>query len=285
MKYKEFELIGSSFKCDKNCPYCTAKITKWPNVNDKFELLEDRLNYLKDNGISFRYFIFCGNGEPSLLSYDDFKTVVEATRKVNIFDKKRLQSSGNIFYEDKKLELIKNDFMVEITRVSMDSQKDMEILGYKRDYINSANFSKVPVRLNYVLLKNRSIEESLEEIKAYIKKYPNIKTVSLKTLNLNTKNDEINNPYSKWIIKHALTKKDSDDIIKFMTNNTKFVVSDEKFFDRYEWVFEGVPITFYAKKLDYGYSNIVYYGGKLVDYHLNDIKIKSKEELESSNKY
>ena len=168
MKYKEFELIGSSFKCDKNCPYCTAKITRWPSVNDQFELLEDRLNYLKDNGISFRYFIFCGNGEPSLLSYDDFKTVVETTRKVNIFDEKRLQSSGNIFYEDEKLDLIKNDFMVEITRVSMDSKKDMEILGYKRDYINSANFSKVPVRLNYVLLKNRSIDESLEEIKAYI---------------------------------------------------------------------------------------------------------------------
>ena len=282
MKYNEFELIGSSFKCDKNCPYCTAKITRWPSVNDQFELLEDRLNYLKDNGISFRYFIFCGNGEPSLLSYDDFKTVVETTRKVNIFDEKRLQSSGNIFYEDEKLDLIKNDFMVEITRVSMDSKKDMEILGYKRDYINSENFSKVPVRLNYVLLKNRSIDESLEEIKTYIKKYPNIKTVSLKTLNLNTRNDEINNPYSKWIVNHALTKKDSDDIIKFMTNNTKFVVSDEKFFDRYEWICEGVLITFYAKKLDYGYSNIVYYGGKLVDYHLNDIKIKSKEEVESS---
>ena len=43
MKYKEFELIGSSFKCDKNCPYCTAKITKWPIVDDKFEELEQRL--------------------------------------------------------------------------------------------------------------------------------------------------------------------------------------------------------------------------------------------------
>ena len=32
------------------------------------------------------------------------------------------------------------------------------------------------------------------------------------------------------------------------------------------------------KKLDYGYSNIVYYGGELVDYHLQPIKLK-KEEL------
>ena len=107
MRYKEFELIGSSFKCDKNCPYCTAKITRWPVVEDKF------------------------------------RKVVEATRKVNSFEEKRFQSS--------------------------------------------------------------------------------------------------------------------------------FVTSDEKFFDRFEWRYKGVPITFYAKKLDYGYSNIVYYGGELVDYHLNKI--------------
>ncbi len=276
MKYKEFELIGSSFKCDKNCPYCTAKITKWPSVEDKFELLEERLKYLKDNNISFRYFIFCGNGEPSLLSFEDFKNVVDATRKVNIFDEKRLQSSGNIFYEDEKLSLIKDDFIIEITRVSLDSKKDMEVLGYKRDYINTENFKKANIRLNYVLLKNKKFEDYLEEIKDYINKYPNIKTVSLKTLNLNTRNDEINNPYSKWIIENALTKKDTNDIINFMSNNTEFVVSDEKFFDRYEWIYEGVPITFYAKKLDYGYSNIVYYGGELVDYHLNKIKLKKE---------
>ena len=274
MKYKEFELIGSSFKCDKNCPYCTAKITQWPVVDNKLEVLEDRLNYLKNNEVTFRYFIFCGNGEPSLLDFEDFKKIVEATRNVNIFDEKRLQSSGNIFYEDEKLDLIKDDFVVEITRVSLDSKKDMEILGYKRDYINTENFKKAKVRLNYVLLKNKKFEDCLEEIKQYIEKYPNIETVSLKTLNLNTRNDEINNPYSKWIIENALTKKDTNDIINFMSNNAKFVVSDEKFFDRFEWVYEGVPITFYAKKLDYGFSNIVYYGGELVDYHLNKIEIK-----------
>ena len=244
MKYKEFELIGSSFKCDKNCPYCTAKITKWPVVDNKFELLEEKLKYLRDNNISFKYFIFCGNGEPSLLEFNDFKTIVEATRNVNIFDQKRLQSSGNIFYEDKKLDLVKNDFMVEITRVSLDSKEDMKILGYKRDYIE---------------------------------KYPNITTVSLKTLNLNTRKNEIDNPYSQWIIENALTKDDTDKIIEFMNSNTNFVTSDEKFFDRFEWKYKEVPITFYAKKLDYGYSNIVYYGGELVDYHLNKINIEKEK--------
>ena len=80
MKYKEFELILSSFNCDKNCPYCTAKITKWPVVDDKLDVLEEKLKYLRDKDISFRYFIFCGNGEPSLANFDNFKKVVEATR-------------------------------------------------------------------------------------------------------------------------------------------------------------------------------------------------------------
>lgn len=35
MKYKELVLIGSSFKCDKNCPYCTAKTTKKSEYKSK----------------------------------------------------------------------------------------------------------------------------------------------------------------------------------------------------------------------------------------------------------
>ncbi|MBR4110201.1 MAG: hypothetical protein IKK43_00705 [Clostridia bacterium] len=274
MKYKEFELISSSFKCDKNCPYCTAKITKWPIVDNKIDMLEEKLNYLKENGINFRYFIFSGNGEPSLIDIEEFKNVVNATRNVNIFDEKRIQSSGNIFYDDEKFNYIKDDFLVEITRVNVDSKKDMEILGYTRDYINSSNFKKANIRLNYVLMKDKAFEEYLEEIRKYIDKYPNIKTISLKTLNLNTMNDNIDNPYSKWIIENALTKKDADNIIENMSKNANFKVKDLKFFDRYEWVYKEVPITFYVKKLDYGYSNIVYYGGRLVDYKLNDIKLR-----------
>lgn len=273
MKYKEFELILSSFECDKNCPYCTAKITKWPIVDDKIHLLKDKLELLKKNDISFRYFIFCGNGEPSLTPFDKFKNIVDATRTVNLFDEKRFQSSGNIFYEDEKLEYIKDDFLIEVTRVSIDSNMDQKILGYTRDYINTENFKKVDVRLNYVLLKNRSFEDSLKEIKEYIDKYPNIKTVSLKTLNTNTKDENIDNPYSKWIIENALTKKDTNQIIEFMNQNANFIKSDEKFFDRFEWKYNGVSITFYAKKLDYGISNIVYYGGELVNYHLDKIEI------------
>ena len=178
-----------------------------------------------------------------------------------------------IFYEDDKFNMIKNDFIIEITKVSLDSADDMQVLGYTRDYINTDNFRRANIRLNYVLLKNKDLNKVLKEIREYIDRYPNIKTVSLKTLNLNTKDDSIDNPYSQWIIKNGMTKADTDEIIKFISNRAEFKCSDEKFFDRYEWVYSGVPITFYAKKLDYGISNIVFYGGKLVDYHLNKINI------------
>lgn len=274
IKYKELELIFSSFKCDKNCPYCTAKITKWPIKDDSLDKLLEKLNFLKDKKIRFKYFIISGNGEPSLNSYDSLKMIKDATNKVNLFDEKRLQSSGNIFYEDDKFEMLKDDFMIEITRCYFDSKKDMEILGYERDYINTDNFKKAKIRLNYVMMKNKTFDEYLDEIKMFIDKYPNIKTVSLKTLNVNTLNDNIDNRYSKWILENGLTKSDSDKIIDYMANKAIFKCKDENFFDRYEWIYHDIPITFYVKKLDYGYSNIVYYGGELVDYHLKPINFE-----------
>lgn len=172
---------------------------------------------------------------------------------------------------------MKDDFILEITRTDFDSKMDMKTLGYNRDYIHSKNFAMANVRLNYVMLKGKSFNQYIREIKQYIDMYPNIKTVSLKTLNTNTRNSDIRNPQSQWILRNALTKDDSDIIIHQMSAITPPILKDEEFFDRYEWVYNGIPITFYAKKLDYGYSNIVYYGGNLVDYKLNPIKLKTEK--------
>ena len=166
--------------------------------------------------------------------------------------------------------------MIEITRTYFDSKKDMATLKYKEDYLTTDNSKKANIRLNYVLMKDKTFEDYLDEIKSYIDTYPNIKTISLKTLNLNTKEDNYNNPYTKWILEKALTKEDTNKVIDFMTKNATFKLKDEEFFDRYEWTYKGVPITFYTKKLAYGYSNIVYYGGELVDYKLNPLKLKKE---------
>ena len=74
-----------------------------------------------------------------------------------------MQSSGNIFYENEKFELLKDDFMIEITRCYFDSKKDMKVLGYDRDYINTSNFKKAKIRLNYVMLKNKTFNEFREK--------------------------------------------------------------------------------------------------------------------------
>lgn len=277
MKYKEFELIMSSFKCDKNCPYCTAKITQWPVVDNKLEMLPLRLKHLQNLGITFRYFILSGNGEPSLYNYETLRFILNATKETNIFDERRVQTSGNLFWDNDKFNLIKDDCLIEITRTNFDSSQDMNTLGYKRDYIHSNNFPNANIRLNYVMSKGKSFDDYIHEIKQYIDTYPNIKTVSLKTLNTNTRNGDISNPRSRWIIANALTKADSNQIIRKMSEITPPTVKDEDFFDRYEWVYNGIPITFYTKKLDYGYSNIVYYGGDLVDYKLNPIKLKTEK--------
>lgn len=73
-----------------------AKITRWPIVDNKTELLPSRLEHLRDNGISSRYFILSGNGEPSLYDYKTLQSIVDATKKVNIFDERRIQTYGNL---------------------------------------------------------------------------------------------------------------------------------------------------------------------------------------------
>lgn len=46
-RLKELEIILSDFKCNKNCPYCTAKSTVWPLVDD-IDALKLASNELKN---------------------------------------------------------------------------------------------------------------------------------------------------------------------------------------------------------------------------------------------
>lgn len=72
-------------------------------MDNKLNMLPTRLAELQNAGISFRYFILSGNGEPSLYNYETLKSILDATRAVNIFDEKRMQTSGNLFFDDKKI--------------------------------------------------------------------------------------------------------------------------------------------------------------------------------------
>ena len=60
MRYKELEIILSSFKCNKHCPYCTAKSTLWPEVYDDLGKLELYAKKLKESGYEFNFLTIGG---------------------------------------------------------------------------------------------------------------------------------------------------------------------------------------------------------------------------------
>lgn len=272
-EYKELEIILSDFKCDKHCPYCTAKITKWAPVEDDLYQLEMYVGQLKELGYTFHYVTIGGNGEPTLHSYKKLKEIVEMFKDYEI-PVKRVLTSGNVFRESEKEKwklFVDNGWMFECTTTSFDNYLDRKVLGYDRNYFETERFRNSKIRLNYVLLKN-NIDNFVDEIKNFIATYPNIGTVALKLLNVNTKTGLADNPLSKWIVEHAVAKEEREHIAGILNQN--FPYKGEAF-DTHSWEFDKEhEIYFSWKRLPYGYMDLVYYGNRFVDYQLNDSDIQ-----------
>lgn len=269
---KELEIILSDFACDKHCPYCTAKITKWPPVEDDLYQLEMYIGQLKKLGYTFKYVTLGGNGEPTLHDIEKLRTIVSMFKDYEI-PVKRVLTSGNIFREsqrDKWSLFADNGWMFECTTTSFDNDKDREILGYDGNYFETEQFRHSRIRLNYVLLKD-NVNMFVDEIGRFITRYPNIETVALKLLNANTKTGLIDNPLSEWIVKNAIAKEEREHIAEILNQN--FTYKGEAF-DTHSWEFDkDHEIYFSWKKSKYGYMDLVYYGNRFVDYQLNDAKI------------
>lgn len=270
---KELEIILSDFTCDKNCPYCTAKITKWPSVEDDIHSLELYVGQLKKLGYTFHYVTIGGNGEPTLHDYNKLKEIVKMFEDYDI-PVKRVLTSGNIFREaekDKWELFVSHDWMFECTTATFDHKKDQKILGYNHNYFDNERFKKSRIRLNYVLLKN-NIDTFIDEIGQFLTKYPNIETFSLKLLNVNTKTGEADNPLSEWILKHAIPKTDRDKIAEKLNENFSY---NGETFDACSWQYDETHEVYFSwKKGVYGSMDLVYYGNQFVDYQLNDSKIQ-----------
>lgn len=271
-EYKELEIILSDFKCDKHCPYCTAKITKWPAVEDDIYQLEMYVGQLKELGYTFHYVTIGGNGEPTLHSYEKLKEIIEMFKDYEI-PVKRVLTSGNVFRESEKEKwklFVDNGWMFECTTTSFDNNLDRKVLGYDSNYFETERFRNSRVRLNYVLLKN-NIDRFVDEIKNFITTYPNIETVALKLLNVNTKTGLVDNPLSKWIVENAIAKEEREHIAEILNQN--FLYKGEAF-DTHSWEFDEThEIYFSWKKLRYGFMDLVYYGNRFVDYQLNDVQL------------
>ena len=271
---KDFELIMPSFTCDRDCPYCTAKITQWEPRELDLDTFEEKLAELETKGYHFKYFILCGNGEPSLYSVKVLRRVFESMEKHRgLFDGIRVQTSGHIFFENDKLAELPSDTIIEITRAYEDIDKDMQTLSYAWDYTDTSSFRNWKnIRLNMVVLKDATAESLMQQIKRYCSKFKNIKTISIKTLNLNTKDGSTDNKYSQWILNNAVNRNDCLELM----HDLESLIGDAvvEYNDRYIWKVDNTEVTLYsAKGKTYGDTHMVYYGNELVDFKLNVLEI------------
>ncbi len=271
-KFKELEIILSDFICDKNCPYCTAKITTWPKVEDDIHMLSLYVGQMKKLGYEFHYVTLGGNGEPTKHSYKKLKQIVEMFDDYDI-PVKRVLTSGNIFREEEKekYELFKNhNWMFEVTTTSINHKLDRKVLGYNHNYFETKAFKEARIRLNYVLLNN-NLNSFIQEIKEFSKRYPNIETLALKLLNVNTKTGQVDNPLSEWIIKNAVPKSDRQKIADTLNQNFEYL---GEAYDTFSWKLnQNQEVYFSWKKMDYGLYDLVYYGNKFVNYQLEEVKL------------
>lgn len=271
-KFKELEIILSDFSCDKNCPYCTAKITKWEVVEDDIYMLSLYVGQLKKLGYQFHYVTIGGNGEPTKHSIKKLKEIVELFDDYDI-PVKRVLTSGNVFRDEEreKYELfISHGWVFEVTTTSIDTDLDRKVLGYNYNYFQSNAFSKARIRLNYVLLKS-NFSKVIDEVHDFFKKYPNIETISLKLLNINTKNGLIDNPYSFWIVENAISKDQREEVKTLLDQNFTYL---GEVYDTFSWkADERHEVYFSWKKMKYGFADLVYYGNHFVNYQLDDVKL------------
>lgn len=268
--HKSFTLIAQEFKCDKNCPYCTAKTTLWPLAkSNQWDKLESRIQAFRQHGVTFEYATLSGNGEPSLLPMADLKYIFQALHaNRDIFPFVRCQTSGNGFYNQEYQDLLGPEDVYEITRVSFDPDVDMRTLRYARDYTKTESFRKSPLVLNIVLMKG---VDPIKEMERYSAAWPNLREINLVVLNLNTLTGDAGNKYSQWILRESVREDGVPDVVRRMSETYRLIQDYDDYQDTMVWRGpNGVDVNIYFRKAKYGAANVVFYQGRLIDYHMRD---------------
>jgi hypothetical protein len=276
--HKQLTIIFSSFKCDKNCPFCTAKITKWPVRPDCLELLDKKLLWLQRSNFRFKYLIISGNGEPSFYSLSDLALLIRAIEKYrNMFQQLRIQTSGNLFRQPDKWELFAHGYVYEVSRVAVNNALDMTTLHYDYDYTSASCFPHSPLWLNYITAKNITSKQIKNDFDYYIDRF-SIKLINAKLMNLNTLDGSTNNRYSQWIRENSLTEFDADFLIKLLDENFDRSAEYDPVSDEMSWIYRGKRIVLFTKRKHsnrYGTNSICFYGGELIDYKMQKIQEKN----------
>ncbi len=252
-KLKNFVMILTSYACDKGCPYCIAKIDALPFKVDNLDLFERKIQELKEKGYIFKYFILSGNGEPSLYDYTTLERIKNIVDSSGIFLDKRIQTSGNLFIERSKYELFK-DWIVEITRVSKDTNIDKKMLKYVNDYTDVYIFKKSRKRVNLVLLKDNIYR--LKEDIDYFCGMHNVEIVALKILDTDGTN--------MWINEKAINYLDLSWLLETLI---AFLGEPYEEYSNYLWTYKGKIITLFNNKnymKDKSEKNFMWYGDTLL---------------------
>lgn len=203
-------LILNSYECDKNCPFCIAKNNrKFKGKEKSFENLKTLFEKLKRANVRFDRIVISGNGEPSLYSKEHLEQIIEAISMYNeLFLEVRIHTSGNIFYEKEKLNLFQEAFgdklEIDFFRVALDSKRDMEVLDYSRDYINSELFRNVKkIKMDIGLTNVLDTSKFAVELNEFLENNPNVRTVRFKKL---MSGEHELSSQAQWVKKETLPK-------------------------------------------------------------------------------
>ena len=224
-KLGNFTIVLPSYNCDKACPFCIAKNNKKFNgkSQENFKILSDILDEIKKEGIRFERLVLSGNGEPSLYSFDTLKKYAEIIKKYeSVYDGFRVHTSGNIFWEKSKFELFNNllpNVEFDLLRVAIDPSKDMEILGYKRDYTKSDYFKHAnKIKLDLALTRNLESSIFAERLEEFLRENPNIDLIRFKNL---MTGDNKSSKQAEWVENNRMNKSDFIEFVNAFLKYTK----------------------------------------------------------------
>lgn len=218
-KLGNLTIIFPSYSCDRSCPFCIAKNNRKFNgskLGDFDELIE-QLEQFRKNGISFERIVLSGNGEPSLYSLEELKRCARIIKdNEDLFDVLRVHTSGNIFWEKEKFDLFNelvSDVEFDVLRVAINSEKDMQVLEYNRDYTQAEEFKRAK-RIKFDIGLTRELESDTlpEELEKLLQDNPNVGLIRFKNLMSGEHEESIQ---AKWVKGNRMSK---DEFIKFATN-------------------------------------------------------------------
>lgn len=210
-KLGNLTIVLPSYNCDKNCPFCIAKNNKKFNgEKEDFVSLANQLKKLKENGFKFDRIVLSGNGEPSLYSIEELKEYAKIIKEnEGLFDRLRVHTSGNIFWEKEKFELFNNlvsNVEFDVLRLAINASKDMRFLGYNRDYTQSELFKRAKkIKIDIALTKNLESEDFSELIEKLIDANNNIGIIRLKNL-MSGENEQ--SKQATWVKKNKMMQKE-----------------------------------------------------------------------------